>query len=442
MTAGDFLGGSMSRLSKFLFLFLVFFAWNVPAFAFPDFLDMFRKDPMRRASVDGCNTCHMSPQGGDERNDFGRAFENNSMIITPVLRAQFPSHFVFPVAKVSDTLIIHFSDPDNKVVVVESGGKRTTVDVEKKTVDGKAAETPSGGPIAAAPAAAPSSAAAAAPIAEIRERNELNAGLDAYAHEGAFLGSNVVNIPNGKPTRKGGVDFWIGHRFAQPICLKNCRVRGGAGPGDLFGFDSSATVGYGVRVGLTDRVAVSVFRANAFKAMEFTGAYQVSRQGEAAPVTLQARGGFEARRNPAGDRDDYWHQYSPFIQVVATRTFFDRVSVVLAPTFAFNTRNENTFFPADFRFGAEHNHTTAMGIGTGIRLLPTVSLVGEYIPRFHGFKGELKNRPGVSIGLQKSTYRHTFELLIARQEPMTTTQYAFQGTDAFRVGFNIFRRIR
>jgi hypothetical protein len=31
---------------------------------------------------------------------------------------------------------------------------------------------------------------------------------------------------------------------------------------------------------------------------------------------------------------------------------------------------------------------------------------------------------------------------VSRQEPMTTAQYAVQGTDTFRVGFNIYRRIR
>ena len=45
-------------------------------------------------------------------------------------------------------------------------------------------------------------------------------------------------------------------------------------------------------------------------------------------------------------------------------------------------------------------------------------------------------------GLQKSTFRHTFELLISRQQPMTPAQYSFQGVDTFRVGFNIYRKLR
>jgi hypothetical protein len=75
-------------------------------------------------------------------------------------------------------------------------------------------------------------------------------------------------------------------------------------------------------------------------------------------------------------------------------------------------------------------------------LLFSTSLVGEFIPRLWGYKGEFLDRPGVAIGVQKSTFRHTFELLISRQETMTTSQYAVQGNDRFRIGFNIYRRIR
>ena len=115
---------------------------------------------------------------------------------------------------------------------------------------------------------------------------------------------------------------------------------------------------------------------------------------------------------------------------------------------AFNTRNEQTVIPA-LALGAEHNDTFSLGVGAGVRFLPSVSIVGEYIPRLWGFKSELKAAPGVtrdlerfSVGLQKSTFRHTFELLISRQAPMTPAFYSFQGTDTFKVGFNIYRKLR
>jgi hypothetical protein len=119
-----------------------------------------------------------------------------------------------------------------------------------------------------------------------------------------------------------------------------------------------------------------------------------------------------------------------------------RLSVTLAPTFAFNTRDEDSKVPPEARYGEEHNSTISLGVGAGIRVLDTTSIVGEYIPRLWGFRGERKDRPGVSMGLQKSTHRHTFELVISRQLVMTTAQYAVQGMDTFSIGFNVYRKVR
>jgi hypothetical protein len=260
--------------------------------------------------------------------------------------------------------------------------------------------------------------------------------VDAYSREGVFFGSNIVNLPDGKPLKAGEVDFLIGHRFIQDI--------NSAGPGALGGFDSAAWITFGGRVGLTDRISVGAQRSNFFRSfedrtpVEINGAFQISRQKDTVPITLQLRGGVEGTQN-------FTDIYRPFFQVVATRTFADRVSVAAVPTFAYNTRGNAVIDRSVVGipiFGANHKNTQALGVGVGIRFWPTASIVGEYIPRLYGFKGELQDHPGLSVGLQKSTNRHTFELVVGRQVVMTAAQYSYQGTRSFRIGFNIFRRIR
>ena len=86
--------------------------------------------------------------------------------------------------------------------------------------------------------------------------------------------------------------------------------------------------------------------------------------------------------------------------------------------------------------------TAAIGIGAGIGLNPSVSLVGEYVPRVKGFTGEIFDRPAVSVGIQKATFRHTFEFVLSTARPLTTAQYTVNGSDSFKVGFNIYRRLR
>src|SRR6266571_5843100 len=132
----------------------VFLLFSVPGFAMPEFLQLYRSDPFRNPAVDGCITCHMTPQGGDARNAFGQAFESGGERITPMLRAQFPDRFVYPTSRASATLTIHFSDPDKKQVVVEAAGMKNLVDLDKTSVNGSA--TPNRIAAAAAPGAATS----------------------------------------------------------------------------------------------------------------------------------------------------------------------------------------------------------------------------------------------------------------------------------------------
>jgi hypothetical protein len=402
---------------------------NVSAFALPDFLETYRNDPFRNPNRDGCDTCHMSPAGGDDRNPFGQAFERGGMMITPLLRAQFPDRFVYPTSRVSDTVTVHFSDPGNKQTVLEANGMKTLVDVERRTVGGQPAST------GTALAAATPAASAVAPVVQAA-RSDVR--VDTYAREGAFFGASIVNLPNGKPVAKGGWDFFIGHRFTDDISS--------AGLGGLFGFDSSAVVDYGVRYGVTNFWDVGVMRTNLNKVISLSTGFQVARQTSESPITIQVRAGVDGVQNfGACDEDENFscrQQYSPWIQPTFVRTFKDRISLLASPIFAFNTKNEDTFVPPEFVFGNEFDDTIALGLGVGIRLLPSVSLVGEFIPRLHGFRGELKDRPGISVGLEKSTFRHTFELVVSRQEVMTPAAVSFQGADTWKIGFNIFRRLR
>jgi len=131
----------MKRIRKFV-LPVLFIIPAVSAFALPDLLSIYEKDPFARIKKDAdCSICHEAPHGGS-RNAFGDAFGDNLHLITPLLRSQFPDLFSYPSLKVNDNLTIHFSDPENKYVVVESAGKKVEVGVEDKTVDGKKAVTP------------------------------------------------------------------------------------------------------------------------------------------------------------------------------------------------------------------------------------------------------------------------------------------------------------
>ncbi len=84
----------MIGISRVFMLLIFLGSMALPASAFPEFLDDYLTDPLRRPGMDGCSVCHQDPGGGGPRNAFGRDFESASYSITPELREQFPDMFI------------------------------------------------------------------------------------------------------------------------------------------------------------------------------------------------------------------------------------------------------------------------------------------------------------------------------------------------------------
>ncbi len=314
---------------------------------------------------------------------------------------------------------VYFSDT-NGLILLEVDGRCFLVDAAGRTVTPLGSRAPE---IRFEPVAA----AGPLPVVRVPEPAQTTIPVDEAAREGAVFGSRVINLSSAKAIPDGGIEFLIGHRFSRPLFESDSAK-------DLFGFDSRAQVTFGVAYGLTDWLGLQVIRSND-RTIALDSSFQLSNQGDSAPLSTQVRVGVDGN-------DNFTEQYSPYVQFVASHTFGDRLSFVLSPAVAFNTRDDSANVPPGLRFDAEHDYTASFGVGASLRLLPTVSVVGEYVPRVSGFRGDFWDRPSVSFGVQKSTFRHTFEFVISNTFPMTTSGYTVNGTDTFKVGFNIYRRLR
>jgi hypothetical protein len=142
---------------------------SAPLFARPPYLMLFQSDPMRKATVDGCGTCHVNPQGGGARNEFGLAFAGNNRTITPMLRASYPDRFDVATVDAPGGGKFYFADPAGAAVVYEKDAKKVVVDLAAAL----AAPTTPAAPAAGAAAARPAAPAAAAAAADTTPRHPI-----------------------------------------------------------------------------------------------------------------------------------------------------------------------------------------------------------------------------------------------------------------------------
>lgn len=375
--------------------------------ATPPFLEMFDADSFSNPSWRGkCATCHIDPAGAGSRNSFGQAFDRAGKTITPMLRAQFPDRFLYPQIVVAADTRIHHSDPERKTVILQQASQFVVV----APGDPPTLAAPSG---ARAPAAPGTAAADSGP----RRAQHLE------------LANRVLNLPAVNPLPRGGVEVVIAHRFADPA------FKGTAS--DLFGLDGFANISFGVDVGVTDFLRLGVSRTRFGKNIELDAHAVAFRQNEKFPISLGLRAGLEGREN-------FHDRYSGSLQIITARNFDDRFQFYFTPTFILNARDNQPEFLGNFGVGPDKNHTIALGFGGDLAIRPTVSVLGEWVPRVAGWRGIFEDRSTVSFGIKKSTVRHAFVLTFSKSADITPTGYAVNspsGTLGFKVGFNIYRRI-
>ena len=228
----------------------------------------------------------------------------------------------------------------------------------------------------------------------------------------------LVSLPTTLRLPKYGSAFRVTHRFFRTL---NDDI--GDVASDFFGLDNGAAIGLEYRFGVIKNGQLGVHRTSDNKTIEFFGQYGVLREAKAF-VDVSALLSIEGT-------DNFQESYSPAIGAVISRTVKDWAAFYVQPVWINNTNR----LPADL---VDENSTFIVGLGTRIRIRPTVYLVGEVVPRT-GYK------PGVNHGsfaIEKRAGGHTFQLNFSNGFGTTMGQVARGGTasDDWYIGFNISRK--
>ena len=254
---------------------------------------------------------------------------------------------------------------------------------------------------------------------------------------------NLVNLPTTLSIGRHKSYTRFTHRFARDLGL------GAFGDlaADLFSLDNGAVIGFEYRFGITGNLHAGIQRNTLSKTLQLFGRWDGFRQGQQLPIGVSAFASIEGL-------DNMQEGHQPAIGAVVSYTRGQRLALYASPTFVDGTRDAELLGggshdhdhsvasspPADAHEGeehADHESTFFVGLGTRLRLLPTVFVVGEISPRLAGHD---PGEAGWGVSIEKWTRGHTLALTLTNFYGTTPGQIARGGNDALYLGFNITRK--
>ena len=236
---------------------------------------------------------------------------------------------------------------------------------------------------------------------------------------------NIITLPTTLRLPHNTFAFRLTHRFSRPL-------DGGSGFGnlleDFFGFDSPAFIGLGLRYGIAPGAQVGIYRNNN-KNIQIFGRYNLLWQGSDSGTGLDAFLSVEGF-------DNFRDEHSPAVGIVLSQRFQDRASVYVEPIWVGNT-NKLAFHP-EAGFTSDDKNTLIVGLGARIRVLDTVYVVAEHVPRMSGFDN---GDNYIGVGLEKRVGGHLFQVNFSNGLGATPSQIAQGGDNGnWFIGFNITRK--
>ena len=410
---------SKNTFTKSLALIAAIIFFGIKVSARPEYLKIFAADPLSRPELrDKCSVCHVNPEGGGPRNDFGKAFIAAGLEVTPALRKQFPDRFLS--ASEAQKPPVTFVPDSDAEAIVELNGKKYVINTKSKTVTEMDAAKPA------------DRVATAGPVEKAGPQDEQRP--DIYRQYDVRL----VNLPTATPIPKGSLwtDFTHRFPFGDPINSSS-----------LFGLDTSALPSFGFIYGLTDRIHVGAYRSpgDLGRPIQLYAGASLLSEHKGDPLSLMARVGLEGR-------DNFKRNFTTSFEFTFARSLTRHAQLYVVPTISVGDRPLN--FDPEINLPSETAY--ALGIGAAVNVRPSVALMAEanyrlneearYISGLSGIR-----RPVIGFGVQKASAsrRHTFSLTFSNGPGTTFSQRSMtrglQGADdAFRglsIGFNLSRRL-
>ena len=259
----------------------------------------------------------------------------------------------------------------------------------------------------------------------------------------------TVNLPTTLRLPRHKSAFRISHRFTRTLNAPSF----GDLASNLFGLDGGAFIGLEYRFGVMRGLQAGIYRTSD-KTIQFFGQYDLGRQSETLPATIDIVASIEGLNNfHKGDViDPEDNEYATAIGMIFSRTVANRAIFYLQPSYIFHA---NAYSTEGCMEHIEHGHdipgcanldttgiesnTLLIGVSSRLRLTPAVYVVGSWTPRATGFGPDTSMK---TFGLEMRRGGHTFQLNVSNSLGTTMAQMArgAQNNSDWFLGFNISRK--
>lgn len=250
-----------------------------------------------------------------------------------------------------------------------------------------------------------------------------------------WVNTVIVDAQTTKNIPQGGLEFQILHRFGK---MNN-------GLTDLYGIYAPSNIKLGVGYGITNSLSVGFATEKNNKLQEFSLKYNILRQtnSNSVPVDVAYYGNFciDARDTSSfGQNYAFKNRYSFFNSLIISRKFTNWLTVQVAGNYHhFNSVDSLT-----------RHDMLSVHVGGKVKVSGSHAVIFEYnqpldvnVNGYHNY--DLFNeisKPGFSIGYEKGTGTHAFEVFLSNYENLNAQKNIhFNKNEFFKgefvVGFNI-----
>jgi hypothetical protein len=229
---------------------------------------------------------------------------------------------------------------------------------------------------------------------------------------------SLVNLPTTLPLPLHAGNFHLTHRFNENLAEDSFETQ----LSNLFGLDEGATIDFEYRFGLFKHVELIASRTNVDRTISLGTKIDAFHQTNSMPLGISAIVNIEGG-------DNFSERYAPAFGAVISRTVASRLALYATPMFVHNTLPD---------VGEDVRNTFYVGLGTRVRIRPTLYVVVEGSPRVAGYT---PRNAEFAFSLETRVGAHVFAITFANSSSVTYGQLARGGNpDSLYLGFNLSRK--